>query len=292
MMVEEPRLTIKFEGGDANAHSVDMRLLGRSLIGFDRIISSGVILMSERRLPRRGERAHLIVKAQEPRVGSHEIVSQLQANYGLLPLGWKIFQESGGEIIWHWVKFVLEFYGKRKDADKTLDALMETQRIHLAARDKSEERFVAVIENSRRDAMQLVEKLYLASINASAAVGPSARSFALFTNHSPRFVVDEPMADAIRSKGELEVGDLQTLSLKADGWVYHSRLLNVAHPEESGRFVYAKVRDPAGEIDGNVYANAGRDKAAIQVKAKIARRGGEIESIYIMDYCGEIDSAA
>jgi hypothetical protein len=80
--------------------------------------------------------------------------------------------------------------------------------------------------------------------------------------------------------------------LTADGWTYHSRLLNVHHPERPGRFISAKVRDPLGEEDGNVYADAARDKATIVVQGKVARRAGEIEKIYIMDYERRMSDAA
>jgi hypothetical protein len=69
----EPQFLIKFDGGDAKQHASDMRLLGRSLIGFDRIISDGIVVVLNRRQPKRGERAHLIVKAKEPRAGSQLI---------------------------------------------------------------------------------------------------------------------------------------------------------------------------------------------------------------------------
>ncbi len=292
-MAKEPQLTIKFDGGDADQHAVDMRLLGRSLVGFDKIISSGVILIMERRPPRRRERARLIIKAQEPRIGSHEIPFQLQDKYGFLALGWQLFYDTNGKIIWYWVKFVLEhFVVRKKESEMTLDMIIEIQKLHLDARDKSEDRLVSELAYWRRDAMQQVDKLSSAAIDASCAVGPSTRSVSLLSDASLEFVVDEPMADAIKARGELEVGDLQVLSLRADGWIYHSRLLNVAHPERPGRFIYAKVRDPLGETDGNVYADAARDKAIIQVQAKIARRGREIESIYIMDFCEKTDGAA
>ena len=292
-MTEDPRISIKFEGGDADQHTVDMRLLGRSLIGFDRIISDGVIFIMEGRFPKRGERSHLIVKAHQPNEGSHEIISVLQDRLGMLGLGWTIFKDSGGEIIWEWIKFVLEYTaGNRSNSDKALDALLEMNRDNLAARDKSEQRTVEALDRARSDAMALAERLATPAGNAVAPVGPSARSVSFATGASLRHVVDEPMADAIRARGELEVSDLMTLTLTADGWVYHSRTLSVHHPERPGRFIQAKVRDPLGDEDGNVYADAGRDKATIVVQGKIARRAGEIEGIYIMDYGERRDHAA
>lgn len=58
------QILIRYDGRDADIHTVDMRLLGRSLQGFDRIISDGIILLSEKGLPKHGERAILRVKAK------------------------------------------------------------------------------------------------------------------------------------------------------------------------------------------------------------------------------------
>ena len=51
---------IVYEGGDADGHAMDMRALALSMLGAERIISDGLIILTERRLPRRGERAPVI----------------------------------------------------------------------------------------------------------------------------------------------------------------------------------------------------------------------------------------
>ena len=54
----EAQLIIKYDGGDAK-HTVEMRALGLSLIGFERIVSDGLIFMGHNRLPKRRERHQL-----------------------------------------------------------------------------------------------------------------------------------------------------------------------------------------------------------------------------------------
>ena len=96
------------------------------------------------------------------------------------------------------------------------------------------------------------------------------------------------MADAIRSKGELEVGDLQEMQLTLDGFVHHTRRLNVENPYEPGHFLYADVKDPLFDDVPNVYTDAANRKATISVMAKPAFRTGKLERIYIMDYRSEV----
>jgi hypothetical protein len=47
----DPDIRIKYEGGDANNGSIDMRQLGRSLQGADKIISDGLIVFIHNRPP-------------------------------------------------------------------------------------------------------------------------------------------------------------------------------------------------------------------------------------------------
>jgi hypothetical protein len=93
------KLLIEYDGGDADSHTVDMRLLGESFQGIDRIISDMIIVTSARRLPKRGERAPLVVKAYEPKPGSVTIPTVIQESAGLLQLGWQVFGSDATNLI-------------------------------------------------------------------------------------------------------------------------------------------------------------------------------------------------
>lgn len=287
--MDAQQILIKYDGRDADKHTVDMRLLGRSLQGFDRIISDGIILLSEKRLPKHGERAILKVQAKEPVVGTQSIVGLIQDNAGLLPLGWQLLTDSTGAIISHWVSFVLEHFSGRPDAaEKHLKAIMELNRDHIAARDKSDERWLAEQAQWRDQLFALANKLAIAATQAVAPVGPSVRNVQFSAGQSSPFEVDEAMADAIRSKGELSVGDLQRMTLKTEGVRDHTRSLFVVHPDEDG-YITANVKDPIFDEWPNAYTEAASRKATIQVQAKPAYRAGRMERIYIMDFEKELE---
>lgn len=287
--MDKPSIHIKFDGLDAANHVVDMRLLGRSLQGYDRIISDGVILFTQKRLPRRGERSPLVIQAQAPKQGSQDIYAALAENSVLLPLGWQFLTDGAGNIVWHWVSFVLERLGGRKsDSDKHLDALMETQRLNSAERAASEANWLAHDAAWRDKIFTLFDRLIPAAANAVAPVGVSASYTAFGAGQSPLTKVDEPMADAIRSRGEIELSDLQAIVLKTEGFRDHDRKLFVHNPEGEG-FIGATVNDPAFKGDDNPYVGAAARKASIRVKAKMAYRSGKLEKIYIMDFEAEVD---
>ena len=52
-----PDILISYDGGDANDNAIDARLYGQSLQGLDRMVSDCLIIISESRLPKRGDRA-------------------------------------------------------------------------------------------------------------------------------------------------------------------------------------------------------------------------------------------
>lgn len=286
-----PIISIKFEGGDADDHTVDMRLLGQSLQGFDRIISDGIILLSEGRLPKKRERAFLHVKAYAPREGSHEISAFLHEVPGQLALGWQLLSSTEGKVIWHWLSFVLKYFGGRKsDAKEHLAAMLELNKQHLDARAASDDAWRAFARKSTDDwrdmAMTLADRLGGAAAQAAAPVGPSVRDAGVKVGSSEATVIDEAMADAIRAKGEIDVSDLQTMTLVTDGFSHHGRSLRVEHPFEPGRYLSASVKDPLFDQIPNQYTEAASKCASIIVRAKAAYRAGQLERLYIMDFVG------
>jgi hypothetical protein len=279
-----PQIHIKFDGLDAANHVVDMRLLGKSLQGYDRIISDGIILFTQKRLPRRGERAPILIKAQAPKEGSQDIFAILQENASVLPFGWQILTDGTSNFIWHWVSFVLERIGGRKaDSERHLEAMLEIIKTHSAERAQSEERWLAHDAAWRDQLFELVNRLIPAAGQAVAPVGTSASHTGFKAGSSPMTMVDQAMADAIRSKGELDISEMQTITLKTEGFRDHDKKLFIVNPEADG-FLSAIVNDPLFIEETNPYIEAAARKGEIQVKAKLARRAGQLERIYILDF--------
>jgi hypothetical protein len=290
--MDGPIIRVRYDGGDADHHTIDMRLLGESLIGVDRIVSDGLIVITHRRVPKRGERAPLLLKAKEPVRGSVDLLGYLQEASGLLPLGLPFIAQYGADLIWDWFKGVIAYFGGRRDlAETCMEAIIDLNRQHLAARDASEQR----THEERRlylDAlMQTMQRLGPAAAQTVAPIGPSARRLGVTTNDKPEIEIDEPLADALREHGEVEIGDLQEFLLRTDGFTFHTRKLSVEHPERGG-YLLADVQDPIFEEASNPYTLAAEKKAMIRVKAKPGYRSGRLEKLYIMDFGGVIDDAA
>jgi hypothetical protein len=288
----EPLIHITYDGGDADAHVIDMRLLGESLQGLDRIISDGVIAIATGRPAKRGERAPLVLKVKEPVEGSYELSGYLQELGGALALGIPVLTQFGSELLSEWVKGVVNYFSGRKDqSEVSMEAITRITELHLAARDKSEERHHER-EMKMLDALcQTRDRLGPASALAAAPVGPSVRRLGFQTAGPNRIEIDEPTADRLREHAEIEWGELQTMVLRTDGFTFHTRKLSVEHPDRPG-YLLADVRDPVFDEESNPYTQAAQRKAVIRVQAKPGYRSGRLEKLSIMDFGAEIDDAA
>lgn len=286
-------LVIKYDGGDAVRHYVEMRALALSMLGFERIISDGLIFMGHNRYPRRGERHQLAVKAKEPVVGSAELPIDLAQAVGLLPLGWWLMQTGAAEVVSYWMTFVFsKLGGRRVEAEAALETLVKMRAIEASERADSQRQWLEHEAEWRDRMFAFADRLSLAATRAVTPIGPSVDTIKLNGSSAPPYLIDLPTADAIRAKGELEMSALQQVELRLDGFVHHNKKLNVENPEILGTFISADVRDPAFEIVPNVYTETANVKGVLRVQAKLGYRAGVLEKIYIMDCGGRLDDAA
>lgn len=283
---------IKYDGGDADRHSIDMKLLGESLQGIEKLISDLVIIGSTKRLPRKGERAPLVVKAGEPAVGTVTVPVGLSEAAMVLQLGWQVFGLNGSEIIGNWLKGVLAFnLGKTSEAEAAMK--------HVAEMATQTTRFAETVENNRHaETMALLSLLQQQIVKTSnplsqaiAPIGRSVERLWLRFKNVPQIEVNVHDADVLRARAELEWQPIAIWKLKTDGFVFHNRKLDIEHPDRSG-FFRADVEDPAAEMEGNVYASAAQRKASIEVHGRAGYRAGQLERLIVLEFLGEVDLAA
>lgn len=225
----------------------------------------------------RRERFDLVVNAQEPRPGSVDIVAMVQQAPWVLPVIQDFLITGGVDASYRFASYVLTKLGGRpNEAEMHLNALLQLNRDHLEARHRNDEQW-------RAGFFQLVDRLAPAAKQAVSPVGSGAAYMALSGPKGEETKVDEPMADAIRSKEDDEVGDMTEIEVRVDGIIHHNRQLKVADPNVDGRFVTAEVRDPLFDTVPNAYSEAAANMASIKVMAKPLYRNGLLHKLYIMD---------
>jgi hypothetical protein len=295
----EPLLTLRYDGGDADGHVIDMRLLGQSLQGADRITSDGLIVFAHGRPPKRGERAPLVVKVREPIEGSYNLPGMLQDAAWMLPLGMPIATDLLATFISHWWQVIkARFTGKRGIEEVALEAIMAMTRDHLAARDASEaraqERLLASEAQAHDRQMTMLNALQStvamqqrAIEQFVAPIGKSVTSALMLPDTAPPVAINLDEADQIRDAGELQWEGLAEIVLRTDGFRFHTSGLSIENPERTG-FLMAKVHDPRFEHQENVYTEAAQRRSEIVVLARRGYKNGELVRIEIVDFVREI----
>ena len=286
----EPVIRLTYDGGDASSHMIDMRLLGLSLQGADRITSDGLILLIHQRAPKRRERAPLLVKVREPLAGSYDIPSILQDAAWLLPYGFPIAQDlMSGYLAQWWFAVKARFSGSHDDAAAALQAMLDLNRDHLAARDaegaRSHEREIAMLGMIKETLAQQQRPLE----QFVAPIGRSVDTARLTAGEAEPVGINASEADVIRDMGDLTWEPLAEIVLRTDGFKFHTSGLSIENPEKDG-YLMARVQDPSFEKVDNPYTEAAKRRSEIVVLARRGYKGGELVKMEIVDFVREISA--
>lgn len=282
--MDDPDFRITYSGGDADGHSMDMRLLALSMLGAERIVSDGLIILVHRRLPKRGERAPVILKAREPVEGSFELIMLLHAVFGTLNLGLPLAKELADHFIEEWWKAVIaRFSGKHDVAELAINKMAEVDaRRHAetmeinAQRHEEQMAMIALVRAGVSGEQRAAEQFV-------APIGPSVTSATVFPVTANPLLIGTDDADAIRDGAKLNWGGLEQLTLRTDGFKFHTNGLSVENPERDG-FLMARVRDPRFEQDDNPYTEAAQSRAEIVVTGRRGYKDSTLAGIDIVDF--------
>lgn len=282
--MDKADFSITYRGGEADQNAMDMRFLALSLLGAERIVSDGLVILVHKRLPKRGERAPVILKAREPQPGSLEILALLHAIFGALNLGLPLATKLASSFIEKWWKAIIaRFSGKPEVAEALIKNFVEANKDHLVSRSASEtqrhEEMMALIDilragllGQQRSAEQFV-----------APIGPSVETATVHSAAAKPVLIGVSEADAIRDAAKLVWGPLEQLTLKTDGFKFHTNGLSVENPERDG-YLMARVRDPSFENPENPYTEAAQRRSEIIVLGRRGYKETTLAGIDIVDF--------
>ena len=274
---------VRYEGGDAQQHVLDMRQLGESLVGIERLVNTGLYVLQHGERPGHGRVLKSVVRVSTPQPGSLEFIPDLVA--GVYPLLSDSFVQSHiGAILRQLVKIPLLAMGGREDEAqaRTNDLLEKT----LAASEREAERRERADQRRHREQMKVYELLshqraYEAARNAVSPVGKGCDCMQISDDETSD-TVTPIMAEAIRTRGSVKIGEPKELSVLVDGFIHRTRQLRVVHPEVPDRLVTAYVQDPAFDVTPNIYTEAASSRKRLRVHARDLRKGNRLVALEIM----------
>lgn len=269
--MEQFRINIRFDGLDADDHVIDMRLFGEAMIGLERTLSAGLNALASGSVQPRSK-LMLAIKATPPRDGCVQLDAVVELAQGVLPILKPALLAGGGLIAKHLISAVIKrFGGSKGQSASEIEKVLDLMKLEKDDRQKERENLLGVIDRLRPAAVQMM-----------APVGRSAEKLTVSSaNDDHPTAFDVPMAQALRSRTDLEVSEMQAMRLKVDGITVHTRTLKVEDPDVPGRYITAEVRDPAFTDGENVYTQS--VTKMIDVQAKATYREGVLHRIHIMD---------
>ncbi|MCY4243642.1 MAG: hypothetical protein OXD36_18125 [Rhodobacter sp.] len=300
------QLTIKFKGLDADRGAMDIGHLGESMVGINRLLIAGFNYLDSDKIPSARAPQFISIETRTWRPGSFELLLEFKEALAIAPLLHDLYVENAPRICRNWLSAVfLAMTGKKTESGDHLSQALETSgrlsERKLALIEDTTHKHLELIERSLTDQQKISERLldqqeqFFEMIQSGVLYGAAQKAVRPLGVNAERFIVndgkeeteiDVPMAETVRLRGKVEVGDKENLELQVDGFTHHNRQLKVfcPDPEMQGRFSTAVVRDPEFEQVPNVYTEAAIVRGWILAEVKISRyKSGKIHRIYILD---------
>lgn len=289
---------LRYDGGDAVGHTMDMRLLGRSLIGVDQAIHRGLWAATHPDIPRGKKHLDIRVQVAAPQAACVEVAGALSGVMGVLPFAYDVATGLGTDYIKHLLSAVILYHGGRKaDAqvhmDKMLDIISDAQSRQYADRESERATMERVHAKTADSLIEVIQTMRQQAREMVAPVGPSTETLKIGNRSlDDATVIDVAIAEAVRTGGSLEVGDMAIFEVRLDGITRHNRNARVELPSEPGSYLSAEIRDPGFDEFPNAYTDAFGKEAIIRVHARPTYREGSLIKLHILNFIEEVTGTA
>ena len=262
--MNKSKLVVRFDGGVAQEHKLGLRDLGQALSGLERVISIALFSLEKGKLPRPRQRFPSIIQAGQPRKSSYGLETLVILAPAILPIVNGIVSSGISNIIGIWIRGIF---------------------LKLAGRDNQAERLFRQVEEHRHLEMlgmqDLLRFLVRHAVGFTAPIYGSCNRIFL-EDDEDILEIDRSMADAIRSWGQHEVGELNDIVIRVDGFTHHNRQLKIVFPNEPNRFVTSRVLDPLFRAVPNLYTEAATNQNSLLVDARANFKNGRIVLLEIL----------
>ncbi len=266
-------LIIRFEGLDAQDNLIEIQSFGQSLIGINRLVGNGLHFYETGECLKKGKLSPFLIKTKPPEIGSYELAIILAESKAYLPLIHDIILSRPSKILGNLLSgLLLKMGGREQDSTEKLNAVVDLyERIN---QDRADE---------RRHVENVIDKLNPHARQVVYPIGKSSDNMVLEYNGETTNI-DLPIADSIRSKERLEVGEMETIETTIDGIFLSQKQIKIPHPTEIGKYTIGRVSDPVFLDTPNIYTDALSNQKPVKLTAKIRKnQNGIIKDIYVLN---------
>ena len=261
---------IKYEGGHAKDHSLNLRQLGKSVLGIERILSAGIYVTGAMEEPKTRGRIPFSIQTRPPEPGSLDLGLLLIISEQVVPFLSARYLESISKFLLDWVK---SLYHKKLSEDSPnsegayfrLMTEITHRMAELSDRDSLSKEKLETFERMFNRTMDSLDK---ARTDAITPIGRSCTSMH-FLNGADFFEIDTDIAQRIRRKGGASLGPEEMMTLQIVEAARDTNKLRVIVRALQGRKLIAYVDDPEIHypVEQNRYLQAFVNESNIQVRA-------------------------
>jgi hypothetical protein len=276
-------IALAYRGLDADVHTLDAVQAGKSVAGTAKLYNSVIHFYFHGTIPAKNYQPSIRTYVGAPKGGSLTYIFVSAVLYDQLMAYPAILCELADVIV---PKFLSAIFAKRTkrtaDMDKALDIIQEQSRQHHELAQTALKGFLMDRQQLHAVIDRLTSGNRTAMAEMAAPVGTTCRTISHFDHTKTPEVVDEPMADVMRSKEDLEVGAQTELLGILVGVDTITGACRVELPE-SGIVARGKITDPALRTPHNVYTMALDNRDAVVLTAKPIMKDGELAKLFISD---------
>ncbi|MBD9534680.1 hypothetical protein IB227_02295 [Stenotrophomonas sp. STM01] len=258
---------IRYDGGDAERHEIELNVLGESLQGMARVLAVTGNFVATGEYTKQYQAMDVRVLVKEPKANCYTLEALIS-----FAQQQQLFSGVAGPVVGALVAWIFSRASGKKEEMKMLkDALDKV----LAMQSDNQDKLHATLE-------KMADSLRPAVRQAVAPVGKSCTTMTV----AGSYVIDEPTAQAIRGTGEMEVGAERVWELIISELDSETSTAKVRLADDDSKRIKARITDPLAATIPNPYATALATAAMIKVKGKAVMKDGEVEAIFISDLIG------
>jgi hypothetical protein len=265
------RITIRFDGRDAEGHQLDMAQLSEALDGLSKIIATcGHFAVTQRYVQHR-DAMDVRVLVEEPERGCFSIAAVLEFVEKSPLLSGAIAGLAPPLVCWIFAQL-----GGKKEEMRHLRAITEQVLRQAGTRDERMlDRLLTTVE-------KMAASLQPAARQAVVPIGASASTLTV-GDGTTETTIGLAEASIIRSEAPQEVGPEGEYHVLITELDMETGSCRIEFEETYGRRYKGQITDPAYQLPENQYVRAMAAKTWLIVRAKPTLKGGELDKLFISD---------
>lgn len=280
--IHDIRISLRYDGMDAENHEIDLACLGESLKGFSKILATAGNFAVTQRYSKNVAGQDVKVYAKEARANCFSLDAVL--NF----VGQsQLFSGAVGSILGALIPYIFSRNSQKKEEMKLLKDSLDKAIEALGNKDRATiDGLLAVIDKMAGELRPSVRQ-------AVSPIGNTCREISVTTNcgYDPARIDEDDKAVIDRFSDDEVIGLREYKVFITEFDVQRTTAKVILLDDDSGRRIPAEISDPSAKKAGNPYITAlntylesrGASSSCITVTAKASVKKGNISKLYIAD---------